>query len=195
MEEMIKEKNMPNIDLANINSDTNNINVGIDVDGTLTKEVVGREILELSYSEVEKVMLDCTPQNGIDILFDDTLLGNDCNIYIITGRQEVYRCATAEWLNTYGIPYDELVMFPNNFYRINGYDIPKYVDLKVDLHIQRNIHCSLDDNDSVINALNDRGIRACKVDDDFKDAFEKVLKLKDNIRNKDNNEKIENKLL
>jgi hypothetical protein len=184
MKEIIKEKNMLDIDFPGINSDTNsdintNINVGIDVDGTLTKEVIGRDILELSYPEVEKAMLNCSPQNGIDILFDDTLLGNNCNIYIITGRQENYRCATSEWLNTYGIPYDELVMFPNNFYRVNGYDIPKYVDLKVDLHVQRDISVAVDDNEKVIEGLNNSGISAYKVEEDFRYAFEKVLKLKD----------------
>lgn len=169
-------------------SNVNNINVGIDVDGTLTKEVIGRELLELNYSEVEKAMLSCTPQNGIDILFDDTLLGNNCNIYIITGRQETYRCATAEWLNMYGIPYDELVMFPHNFYNIHGYDVPKYVNLKVDFHLQRDISIAVDDNEKVIEGLNNSGIFACRVTDNFKEAFENVLKLKDNTGNKDINE-------
>lgn len=191
---MIKEKNILDIDLLSINNDVdNNINVGIDVDGTLTKEVVGREILELGSSEVEKAMLGCTPQNGIDILFDGTLLGDDYNIYIITGRQEEYRYVTAEWLNMYGVPYDELIMFPNGFYKLNGYSIPKYIDMKIDIHIQKNIHCSLDDNGRVINALNNHGIYACQVTDNFKDAFEKVLSLKeniikDNITNKDRSE-------
>lgn len=180
IEDMRKEKNMLDIDLLGINNDANNnINVGIDVDGTLTKEVIGRELLELGFSEVEKAMLSCTPQNGIDILFDDTLLGNNCNIYIITGRQEAYRCATAEWLNTYGIPYDELVMFPNNFYNINGYDIPKYVNLKVDLHVERDISIALDDNEKVIEGLNSSGVSACQVTDNFKDALEKVLASRD----------------
>lgn len=177
--EETKEIDILDIDLLGINNDVdNNINVGIDVDGTLTKEIIGRDILEsLSYHEVEKAMLDCTPQNGIDILFDDTLLGNNCNIYIITGRQEEYRCVTAEWLNVYGVPYDELIMFPNGFYKLNGYSIPKYIDLKIDIHIQKNIHYSLDDNDRVITALNEHGIFACQVTDNFKEAFEKVLKL------------------
>jgi uncharacterized HAD superfamily protein len=175
---MRKGKYMSDIDLSGINNDVdNNINVGIDVDGTLTKEVVGRDILELSYSEVEKVMLSCTPQNGVDILLDDQLLGNNCIIYIITGRQEKYRCVTAEWLNTYGIPYDELVMFPNNFYRKNGYDIPKYVNLKVDLHIQRDISIAVDDNEKVIEGLNRSGISACQVTDNFKEAFKEACRL------------------
>ena len=109
-------------------------NIGIDVDGTLTREIVGRNILGLGYSEAAKAMLSCSPKNGIDILLDNTLQGN-YNIYIITGRQEAYRCATVEWLNMYGIPYEELVMFPNGFYATNGYSIPKYVDLKLEIHI------------------------------------------------------------
>jgi hypothetical protein len=78
---------MLDVDLPNVNSYincdiNNNINIGIDVDGTLTKEVIGRDILELSYHEAEKAMLNCTPQNGIDILTDDALLGNGCSKYI-----------------------------------------------------------------------------------------------------------------
>lgn len=191
MEEMRKEKNILDINLSNIHSDIDNkyvddnVNIGIDVDGTLTKEVIGRELIELSHSDVERAILNCTPQKGIDILFDDKLLGNNCNIYIITGRQETYRCATAEWLNTYGIPYDELVMFPHNFYNIYGYDIPTYVNLKVDLHLQRDISIAVDDNEKVIEGLNSSGVFAYRVIDNFKDAFEKVLRLKDNIRDKD----------
>ena len=174
---------MEDISLSDTDIDINNginvnINIGIDVDGTLTKEVVGREILELGFSDVEKAMLNCTPKKGIDILFDDTLLGDNCNIYIITGRQEAYRCATAEWLNMYGISYDRLIMFPNNFYKLNGYSVPKYVSLKVDIHIKKDVHAAVDDNEHVINALNNSGVSACKVDDNFRDAFEKVLELK-----------------
>ncbi len=94
--------------MADIN---NEINIGIDVDGILTKEVIGRDILELSHSEVEKAMLNRTPQKGIDILLDDTL-GNNCNKCIITGRIERYRNVTTklttEWFDMYGIPYRDL---------------------------------------------------------------------------------------
>ena len=161
-------------------------NIGIDVDGTLTREIVGRNILGLGYSEAAKAMLSCSPKNGIDILLDNTLQGN-YNIYIITGRQEAYRCATVEWLNMYGIPYEELVMFPNGFYATNGYSIPKYVDLKLEIHIQKDIRLALDDKEEVINALNNSGIFACQVTDNFKEAFEKVT---GNIWNKDGIKKI-----
>lgn len=190
MEEMKEEINILDIDLSDINNDIDNninscadndINIGIDVDGTLTREEIGRDMFKLSFPDVEKAMLNYTPKNGIDVLFDDKLLRN-CNIYIITGRQEKYRCATAEWLNMYGVPYDELVMFPDSFYNINDYNIPKYVNLKVDLHLQRDIGIALDDTVEVIEGLNSSGISACQVTDDFKDAFEKVLKLKDKTK-------------
>lgn len=199
MKEIIKYKNMLDIDLPSINSDingdiNNSINIGIDVDGTLTKEVIGRDILGLSYHEAEKAMLNCTPQNGIDILIDDALLGNNCNKYIITGRIERYRYVTIEWFDMYGIPYKDLTMFPNDFYDKNGYSVPKYAEYKLYLHLQKKIHASLDDNIQVVETLNRSGIPCYLVENDFKDAFEKVLKLRDNIRNKDNNEKkIENK--
>lgn len=153
------------------------INVSIDVDGTLTKEVIGQDILELSALEVERAMLNCTPKDGIDILFDDILSKNDCNTFIITGRQEKYRRATSKWLNTYGIPYDELIMFPNDFYTINGYTSPKYIDLKVDAHIRKNIHFSLDDHERMVSELNRHGIVACRVTNNFRDAFNEIFKV------------------
>lgn len=152
-----------------------NINVSIDVDGTLTKEVIGKDILELSAPEVERAMLNCSPQNGIDILLDDVLSRNDCNTFIITGRQEKYREATSKWLNKHGIHYDELIMFPNDFYALNGYVSPKYIDLKVDAHIRKNIHFSLDDHEQMVNELNKRGIVAYRVTNNFRDAFDKIF--------------------
>lgn len=69
-------------------------------------------------------------------------------------------------------------MFPNDFYTINGYSIPKYVNLKIDIHIQKDIWIALDDNDRVIKGFNDSGISACQVTDNFRYAFERVLELK-----------------
>ena len=163
----IKENN-------NFDNKINNIGIGIDVDGTLTREIIGKDILSLGSSEAEKAMLKCSPKKGIDILFDDRLSEN-YNIYIITGRQEAFRCATVEWLDMYGIPYEELLMFPDGFYATNGYSIPKYVNLKLDIHIKKNIRLALDDKEEVIKVFNDSGIYACKVQDDFREAFEKVI--------------------
>jgi len=154
------------------------INLGIDVDGTLTREIIGKEVLRLSQKEVEKAMLNCTPKDGIDVLFQ-----NNFKIYIITGRQEKFREATTDWLNMYGIPYREINMFPDDFYVLNGYSVPKYVGLKVYMHIKKNIHAALDDNIEVINALSMFGINSYKVDDNFRCAFEKILELKNTNKN------------
>lgn len=151
------------------------INIGIDVDGTLTNEVIGREMMSLNPSIIERAMLDCSPKNGIDILFEK--FENNYNYYIITGRQDTFRDVTTEWLDMYGIPYKELIMFPNDFYNINGYSIPKYVNLKIDIHIKKDIWIALDDNEHVIKGFNNSGISACQVTDNFRNAFEKVLEL------------------
>lgn len=157
------------------------INIGVDVDGTLTNEIIGKEILTDSSIDIEGAMLDCTPKDGIDILLDA-----DINIYIITGRNERYKEVTVEWLKTYGIPYSGISMFPDDHYVIYGYDIPKYVELKLDLHMKVCAHCALDDSKEVVNKLNEYGIHAYQVEDNFRYAFEKVLMLNDNIKCKSN---------
>ena len=155
------------------------INIGVDIDGTLTKEKIDKEMFSLSPKEVEKRMINLTPKNGIDVLLDTTH-----KIYIVTGRQERYREVTTDWLDTYGIPYIDLTMFPNDFYIRNGYDIPKYVGLKLDIHIRKNLHISLDDNEQVVNMFNKFGIPTCKVDNNFRHAFERVLQLRKDYKDK-----------
>lgn len=145
-------------------------NLGIDVDGTLTKEIIGKEMLSLPSTKVEKAMLNCSPKNGIDILFE-----NDCDVFIITGRQEKFRKVTTDWLCMYGIPYKDISMFPNDYYIINGYSIPKYVQLKLDMHIERDIHLAFDDNIDVVNYFNAFGMNTYIVTDNFKDAFNRAL--------------------
>lgn len=151
-----------------------NINIGIDVDGTLTNEVIGQEMTSLAPSIIKRAMLDCSPKKGIEILFEK--FENNYNYYIITGRQEAFRDVTSEWLDMYGIPYKELIMFPNEFY-IDGHSLPKYVKLKIDIHIKKYIWIALDDNEQVIKGFNNSGISACQVTDNFRNAFEKVLEL------------------
>lgn len=157
------------------------INIGVDVDGTLTKENIHLDMLSRSPKEVEKIMSNFTPKEGIEVLLDTTH-----KIYPVTGRQERYREVTTDWLDTYGIPYIDITMFPNDFYSKNGYDVPKYVGLKLDIHIRKNLHISLDDNEQVVNIFNKFGIPTCKVDNNFRDAFERVLKLRKGHKDIDN---------
>lgn len=150
------------------------ISIGIDVDGTLTENKVDVDQFSLSFKELEKKMYGLSPKEGIDVLLDSGL-----DIHIITGRQERFRDVTEDWLDGYGIPYKDLTLFPNNFYAIHGYNIPKYAGLKLDIHVRKNIRLSLDDNEHVVNMFNKFGILTCKVDNNFREAFEKVLELRD----------------
>ena len=148
------------------------ISIGLDVDGTLTEGKIDRDMFSLDPRKIEKRILALPPKKGLDILIDSGL-----NHHIITGRQERYRDVSIDWFDMYGIPYKDLTMFPNDFYEKNGFDVPKYAGLKLDIHIRKNIHMSLDDNEHVVDILNKYGILACKVDNNFRDAFEKVLEL------------------
>jgi hypothetical protein len=150
------------------------ISIGIDVDGTLTEGKVDVDLFTLSPGELEKKMSSLCPKKGIDVLLD-----SDLDMYIVTGRQERYRDVTEDWLGDYGIPYIDLTLFPNNFYATNGYNIPKYAGLKLDIHVRKNIGMALDDNEHVVDVFNKFGVLACKVDNNFRDAFEKVLELRD----------------
>lgn len=161
------------------------IDIGVDIDGTLTVEKIDKEMFRLDPLELEKKMLNLTPKDGIDVLLE-----TPHNIYLVTGRQERYRCVTIDWMDMYGIKYEDLSMFPNNFYRKNGYNIPKYVGLKLDIHIRKNLRLSLDDNEQVVDMFNKFGIPTCQVDNNFRDAFEKVLNLKKNKDNLNNSEKL-----
>ncbi len=158
--------------------------IGVDVDGTLTENKVDIDLFTLSHKELEKKMAGLCPKKGIDALLD-----TDLDIYVITGRQERFRDVTDDWLHDYGVSYKELVLFPNDFYVKNGYNIPKYAGLKLDIHMRKNISMSLDDNEHVVDVLNKFGILTCKVDDNFRDAFEKVLELRDVRRGRYNSRK------
>lgn len=148
------------------------INIGVDVDGTLTNERLGEEVMTLTPEQIKKRYAKCTLKKGADILFD-----HDANIFAITGRREFYRDITVDWFNEIGVIYRELVMVPNNFYDGAGYTISKYVNFKVREHLQRNIKYAFDDNMYVVDALNQNGINTFKVDGDFGDAFRKMTNL------------------
>jgi hypothetical protein len=160
------------------------IGIGIDVDGTLTEDKIGLDMFNESVSRLEKKMSGLCPKEGIDVLLD-----SDLDIHIITGRQERFRAVTADWLYDYGIPYKDLTLFPNNFYKIHGYNIPKYAGLKLDMHIRKNLRIALDDNEHIVDMFNKYGILTCKVDNNFRDAFEKVLELRDARHNREKNGK------
>jgi hypothetical protein len=157
------------------------ISIGIDVDGTLTEDKIDVDMFNMSADELEKKMSGLGPKEGIDVLLDSSL-----DIHIITGRQERFRAVTEDWLYDYGIPHKDLTLFPNNFYRIHGYNIPKYAGLKLDIHMRKNLRIALDDNEHIVDMFNRYGILTCKVDNNFRDAFEKVLELRDARHNREN---------
>lgn len=149
------------------------INIGVDVDGTLTEERLGEEIMFLTPRQIEKRYMECTLKKGVEILLNKSLKG----LFAITGRREMYKEVTIDWFDMYGIPYRELVTVPNNFYPNGIFDLKKYIHFKIDAHKQRGIKYAFDDSIYVVDALNQNEINAFKVDGDFREAFEKMKNL------------------
>lgn len=82
-----------------------------DVDGTLALNTEGRSFYDLSrvHEDTADPFVSCV----IDALYNyGTEINGDRypNIIILSGREEVSREATEEWLKQYGIPYDMLIM-------------------------------------------------------------------------------------
>ena len=146
------------------------INIGVDIDGTLTNERLGEDVMTLTSKQIEKRYMECTLKKGTDVLFQKGI-----NLFAITGRREMHKEITKEWFNMVGIHYKELVMVPNDFYPNNLFDMNKYIGFKINSHLQRSIRYGLDDSIYVIDALKKNGIIACKVDGDFRNAFENLF--------------------
>lgn len=81
-------------------------------------------------------------------------------IYICTGREQKFREKTEKWLESHGIPFNELLMRPD------GNKDPDAVIKKVMLDsIQRtcNVVAVFDDREKVVNMWRENGILCCQV--------------------------------
>ena len=145
-----------------------NYKFGVDMDNTLTDSpplIFEVDNLEALVESVRFVPV----KKGVDVI--STL---DLDITIITGRGESFRKVTIEWLVNNNIEFRELVMIGD--YKDNKFNMGLYLEHKLNAYLSRGIHFALDDDDYVVNMLNCFGVRACKVDGDFRDAFNKLFK-------------------
>lgn len=142
--------------------------VAIDIDGTLTNEIA--YCLGYNYEDVSKTILNCTLKSGVKEVNNSNL-----DITLITGRIEMYRKETEQWLRNNGIKYDRLIMIPNNYYK-NGFDMKLFLDFKLQNCVNNRINFALDDNEEVIKILRSHSIKAQLVKENFKEAFNKLFK-------------------
>ncbi len=145
----------------------------IDFDGTLANEsfgdIVRKDGIPASdHTRIKDIVSKFTPKKGVDILKELRI-----EPIIITGRQEALRDVSTVWLHSNGIPFQEMVMMPNNSYG-DTFDWNTYVEYKIAAHRQYDVRFSLDDNKSLVTILNKVGIPTYLVEDDFAETFKKA---------------------
>jgi len=145
-----------------------NYKFGIDLDCTLTDSppLIYNGV---SLEELIKSVKFLPVKKGVEVL-----ASLDLNITIITGRGESFREVTTQWLIQNDIEFRELVMIGD--YKDNKFDVKLYLDHKREAYLSRGIHFALDDDEEVIKILNYYGVKACKVGEDFREAFNKLFK-------------------
>ena len=143
-----------------------------DMDGTLTNQNIGDYIGDdplADLKRVKQIVLGFTPKKGVDVLSRLNL-----RPIIITGRHEVLRDVTEQWLRMYQIPYSELVMM--SFKKFNRNE---YINFKIIEHKKRLIKFALEDKLSIVTILNNVGVPTFLITTDFeKTLLEAIEKTK-----------------
>jgi len=142
-----------------------------DCDGTITNQSIGDYVGDdplANLKQVKQIALGFTPKKGVDVLSRLNL-----RPIIITGRHEVLRNMTEQWLRMYNIPYSELVMMT-----FKKFDRNEYIKFKIIEHKRRPIKFALEDKASLVTIMNGTGIPTFQVTDDFEktllEAMEKT---------------------
>lgn len=139
-----------------------------DLDGTLTNQTIGDYIGDDPFANlkrVKKIALGFSPKKGVDVLSRMNL-----KPVIITGRHEVMRDVTEQWLRMYNVPHLELVMMS-----FKKFDWNEYVKFKIIEHKKRPIKFALEDKQSLVTILNGVGIPTFKVTDDFEKTLSEAM--------------------
>lgn len=140
---------------------------GIDIDGTITNEQPFS--IQSSEDDINKIILSSTPKHNLN-----SIKNRDLQIYLITGRQEKYRKSTIRRLQEFEIPFEKLIMIPNNSYT-GFFNEEVYLKFKLDSYLKHHIHFALDDDIKVVSLLNKYNIKAVQVNGDLKEAFDKLF--------------------
>lgn len=140
---------------------------GIDIDGTITNEQPFS--IQSSEDSINKIILSSTPKHNLN-----SIKNRDLQIYLITGRQEKYRRSTIRRLQEFEIPFEKLIMVPNNSYT-GFFNEEIYLKFKLNAYLKYHIHFALDDDIKVVNILNKYNIKAVQVNGDLKEAFDKLF--------------------
>ena len=125
----------------------------VDMDSTLCVNLTRRPFYEDDWKE--KLIYDTPLAGPISILRSQKMTGT-CDIIILTGRREDGREQTEEWLNTYRVPYDQLLMRGEKDYTKG--DIFKEKMLKEHILPNYNVLFAMDDDDKCVKMFRKNGI-------------------------------------
>ena len=84
------------------------------------------------------------------------------NIVILSGRSDITRDATIDWVDRYGVPYDDLIMRPKQHHYMPDNDLKQMWlnDIGVD-----NVAMVFDDRQQVVDMWRDNGLTVFQVAD------------------------------
>ena len=150
----------------------NNKIVIFDLDGTLADITTRRNIstkdngkMDWSiFQDPKNIDLDIPNQKVVDMLhmIDNT---DKYQIWILSGRSDVTKDATIDWLSKYGINYDHLIMRPQKHLYMADNDLKQMWldDIGVD-----NVAMVFDDRNQVVDMWRNNGLTVFQVaDGDF----------------------------
>lgn len=145
-----------------------------DIDGTLANaehrlHLIKRETPDWeSFFSAEQVSKDAPVWPIIKIC--NALYNLKEHIVLLTGRNEVARKGTLQWLNKYFVQFDTLIMRPEHDYRPDHVIKPEMLRayLPTVTENDRSICTIFEDRSSVVKAWRDAGFHCCQVaDGDF----------------------------
>ena len=145
----------------------NNKIVIFDLDGTIADITVRRNLATKDdgkldwniFQDPNNIGYDVPNQKVVDMLtmIDDT---DRYQIYILSGRSDVTKDVTIDWLSKYGINYDHLVMRPQKHLFMPDNDFKQLVldDIGVD-----NVAMVFDDRQQVVDMWRNNGLTCFQV--------------------------------
>ena len=143
-----------------------------DLDGTLADITARRKLATKDNGKLDwdvflhrdNIKLDVPNQKVVDMarMINDT---DRYQIFILSGRSDITRDATIEWLNRYGVPYDDLIMRPKQHHFMPDNDL-KQMWLN-DIGVN-NVAMVFDDRNQVVDMWRKNGLTTFQVaDGDF----------------------------
>jgi len=135
--------------------------VVFDLDGTLALTQHRQHFIEDKPTDWDAYYDACGADepNFPIINIANSLSSYSYKIYILTGRSNQVEAKTREWLETYDVPYDKLIMRPKNNFTTD-YELKKKWVLEIGV---KNIAMAFDDRNQSVAMMRDLGIICLQV--------------------------------